>query len=77
VSDCVFILVGGIKRFIVLDAVERMVEREKLDRNLRQDYNEAEDYIRSLTAMLADLSNGANSSTLGDSDTGATQRSWS
>jgi hypothetical protein len=77
VSVCVFIFVGGIERFVVLDVVEAMVERLKLDSDLRQELNEAEVYIRSLKTMLADVSTEGdifpiNAHTmLGDSDTGA------
>ena len=34
-SVCVFILVGGIEVFIVLEGVEEMAERQKIDRDLR------------------------------------------
>jgi hypothetical protein len=69
VSVCVFILVGGIKYFIVLNAVEGMVERQNLDSNLRRQLEDTEAYLHFLNARMGILPTGA---TLSDPDTGAT-----
>jgi hypothetical protein len=53
VSVCVFIPVGGIERFIVLDAVEVIVERQKVDNDLRQRLQGSESRVRQLKASLA------------------------
>ena len=41
-SVCVFILVGGIEHFIVLEGVEAMAERQKLDRDLQRRLEDSE-----------------------------------
>jgi hypothetical protein len=61
VSVCVFTLVGGIERFIVLVVVEGLVEQRKVDGNLRQRLKKSEAYARSLKAKLAKLSIGPSS----------------
>jgi hypothetical protein len=53
VSDCTFILDGGIERFIVLVGVEEMAE---LEDDLRHQLKEAEADIRNLKARLATVS---------------------
>jgi len=58
VSVCVFILVGGIDRFTVLVVAERMVEREKLDSDLRDRLQETEAYVHRLEAELANVLTG-------------------
>jgi hypothetical protein len=83
VSVCVFILVRGIENFIVLVGVEAVVERLKLDSDVRDQLRETEACLRSLKADMAKLSTGAKigsflpintHTTLGDSDLGATPR---
>jgi hypothetical protein len=78
VSVCVIILVGGNKYFIVLNAVEGMVERQNLDSGLRDQLQGTEAHVHHLEAELADaLLNKdivpiiTHTSMLGDSDTGA------
>ena len=41
-SVCVFILVRGIELFIVLEGVEAMAERQKVDKDLRRQLEERE-----------------------------------
>lgn len=41
-SVCLFILVWGTEHFIVLEGVEAMAERRKLDRDLRRQLEERE-----------------------------------
>lgn len=54
---CVFILVGGTERFIVLIGVEAMAERLKLDSDLRRRFEETETYAHLLnTEMMTGLS---------------------
>ena len=48
-SDCVFILVGGIERFLVLKA---MAERLKVDADTRDRLKEAEAYIRVMNTRV-------------------------
>jgi hypothetical protein len=78
VSVCVFIPVRGIEGFIVLVGVEAVVERLRLDSDVREQLKEAEANIHSLKAKLAKLSTGADTvpinayATLGESNTGAT-----
>ena len=48
-SDCVFILVSGIERFLVLEA---MAERLKVDADTRDRLKEAEAYIRVMNTRV-------------------------
>ena len=85
VSVCIFIFVQGIEDFIVLVGVETVVERLKLESEVRDQLRETEACLRSLKADMANLSNGAadigsflpvnaHTSNLSDSDSGATPR---
>ncbi len=56
-------LVGSTERFIVLDAIEILVERRKLDNDLRRQYQESEARVALLEIKLAQRSN--------ESDTGS------
>ena len=56
----VFILVGGIECFIVLVGVEGVVERQKLDNDLRHRLKRSETNVRSLKARLAKVLPGAD-----------------
>ena len=58
VSACVFILVGDIERFIVLDVVEGLVELQDLEDDLRRQLRETEACLRSLKADMVELSTG-------------------
>lgn len=59
-SACIFILVGGHERFIVLVGVEGVVERQRLDNELRHRLKRSEANVRSLKARLAKVLPGAD-----------------
>ena len=75
-SACVFILVGSIERFIVLDGLEKTTERLRSENDLLRDkLIQTEAYVYSLNATLADFLMGTGSVPIngsGNSDTGAT-----
>jgi hypothetical protein len=73
-----------LSRFIVLDVVEGLVERQDLEDDLRRQLRETEACLRSLKADMAKLSTGDDADSflpinahamLGDSDTGTILRS--
>jgi len=83
VSVCVFILVGSIEHFVVLEGIETMTERQKVDNDLQRQLQESEVHIRHLKTKLVELSTQAgvdvgsclpvnDRTTLGYSDTSAT-----
>jgi hypothetical protein len=82
VSICVFLLVGGIEHFVVLEGVEAMAERQKLDRDLRRQLEERESEVaflrlksfrRSTAAdTVASTGSGLPNMALGGLDSGAT-----
>jgi hypothetical protein len=78
---CVYVLVRGGDRFIVLGSVEAVVERLKLDSDLRHRLEESEANVHDLKTTLAKVSTRANTVPInahtGDSYMGATLRSWS
>ncbi len=51
-SVCVFIIVGGIERFIVRVRVEALVEREKMVGDLLNQFEESEAVIAALRGKL-------------------------
>jgi hypothetical protein len=82
VSVCVSILVGSIEHFVVLEGVETMAERQKVDNDLQRQLQESEAHIRHLQTKLVELSTEAGAdvgsclpindrTTLGYSDTSA------
>ena len=81
VSVCVFIFVGRIEHFIVLEGVEAMAERQRVDRDLRRLLEEREAEIVNMRVMYIQRSpeavTGSNLpintyAALGGPDTGAT-----
>ena len=74
----VFILVKGTERFIALEDVEAMAERQKLDRDLRRQLEEREAEVAFLRlksfrlSTEADDGSGLLDTTLGGPDSGAT-----
>jgi hypothetical protein len=59
VSVCVFILVGRIEHFVVLEGLETMADRQKVDNEVKRQLQESEAYIRRLKAKLVELSTQA------------------
>ena len=47
------------RAFLVLEGVETMAERQKVENDLRRQLKQSEAYIRNLKAKVAELSNQA------------------